>query len=204
MAAIDHHSRTGSIGSDGPTYLAAAQLSARLDEEVHRAERHGTPLSCLLLVIDNMQEIAREHDSDLPEQTLDYVGGALARELRDFDRIGRPSDHELMIVLPGADEPSGEIVARRVLERLHTIKVEAQGQRRPLRVSLGLASWRKDACSVDLLERTRAATRGRNGGGPLQAGAQGGPSPHWQAGRTEAQAAALDRPAGGRFTRQSH
>jgi diguanylate cyclase (GGDEF)-like protein len=201
MAAIDHHSRTGSIGSDGPSYLAAAQLSARLDEEIHRAERHGTPLSCLLLVIDNMQEIAREYDSALPEQTLAYVGEALARELRDFDRIGRPSDHELMIVLPGADEPHGEIVARRILERLRTIKVEAQGQRRPLRVSLGLASWRKDASGVDLLERTRAATRGRNGGDPLTAGAPAGPFAHWQARRTEGEAAALDRRAAGRSTR---
>jgi len=204
MAATDHHSRTGSIGSDGPAYLAAADLSARLDEEVHRAERHGTPLSCLLLVIDNMREIAREHDSELPEQTLEYVGGALVRELRDFDRIGRPSDHELMIVLPGADGPRGEIVARRVLERLRTIKVEAQGQRRPLRVSLGLASWRKDASGEDLLERTRAATRGRNGEDPLTVGAQAGPFAHWQATRTEAQTAELDRPASGRSTRQSH
>src|ERR1700683_2305594 len=158
MAALDHHPRSGSPEGKAPAYLAAAELAVRLQEEVHRAERHDTPLSCLLLVIDNMQEIAREHDNELPERTISYVGEALARELRDFDRVGRPSGQELLIVLPGADGPHGEIVARRVLERLRTIKVEAQGQRQPLQVSLGLASWRREAGGSDLVARARGGT----------------------------------------------
>jgi hypothetical protein len=55
------------------------------------------------------------------------------------------------------------MVARRVLDRMRTIKVEAEGTRRPLHVSLGLAAWRIDTSRDDLLERARAATRVRNG-----------------------------------------
>jgi len=157
MAASDTQPQSDSLHARRTACLAAAELGVRLDEEIHRAERHGTPLSCLLLVIENLQEIAREHGSGLPEQTLSYVGGALRRELRDFDRIGRPSERELLIVLPGADGPSGEIVARRMLERMREIKVEAKGARSPLRVSLGLASWQRNASGPDLLARTRAA-----------------------------------------------
>ena len=51
----------------------------------------------------------------------------LLRELRRFDRVGRPSDTELLVVLPGADGPRGEIVARRVIDRLRAIKIEAGG-----------------------------------------------------------------------------
>jgi diguanylate cyclase (GGDEF)-like protein len=130
-----------------------------LEEEINRAERHGTALSCLLVAIDNLEELSREHGSELREQTLAYVGPALRRELRRFDRIGRPSDGELLLVLPGADGPRGEIVARRVLERLRAIKVEAGGQRLPLRVSVGLAAWRKDSSGEDLLARTRVAAQ---------------------------------------------
>jgi diguanylate cyclase len=193
MAAIEHHSRADPLQGEGAAYLAASDLGVRLDEEIHRAERHGTPLSCLLLVIENLQEIARENDSELPEQTLAYVGGALASELRDFDRIGRPSGHELLIVLPGTDGPRGEIVARRVLARLRTIKVEAQGQRRPLRVSLGLASWQADCNGEDLLGRTRAAARGRNGDDVSAQGAQAGPFAHWQARRSQVEATEPER-----------
>jgi diguanylate cyclase (GGDEF)-like protein len=140
--------------------LTASSLDERLDEEINRAERHGTQLSCLLVVIENLDEMAREHGSELREQTLGYVAGALRRELRRFDRIGRPSDRELLIVLPGADGPRGEMVARRVLDRLRTIKVEARGARRPLRVSVGLAAWHDGSSAEELLSRARAASRG--------------------------------------------
>jgi diguanylate cyclase (GGDEF)-like protein len=140
------------------TCLSAPALQERLEEEINRAGRHGTPLSCLLVTIGNLEELSREHGSELSEQTFAYVGGALRRQLRRFDRIGRPSDSELLVVLPGADGPRGEIVARRVLERLRTIKVEADGTRRPLRISVGLAAWRADLSGEELIAQTRAAT----------------------------------------------
>jgi diguanylate cyclase (GGDEF)-like protein len=163
MAASDTNPRSDPPSTEGFACLSATALDERLDEEIGRAERHGTQLSCLLLVIDNLDEMSREHGSDLPERTLAYVGGALRRELRRFDRVGRPSGEELLIVLPGADGPRGEMVARRVLDRVRTIKVEADGTRRPLRVSVGLAAWRRDSSRDDLLARARAATRVRNG-----------------------------------------
>jgi diguanylate cyclase (GGDEF)-like protein len=142
-----------------PAVLSAPALQERLEEEISRAARHGTSLSCLLVTIGNLDELSREHGSDLPEQALAYVAAALQRQLRRFDRIGRPSDWELLVVLPGADGPRGEIVARRVLDRLRTIKVEAGGTRRPLRISVGLAAWREDLSGEDLLAHTRAAAR---------------------------------------------
>jgi diguanylate cyclase (GGDEF)-like protein len=160
MAAIDHHPRSNRLPPGEVECLSALALRERVDEEIVRAERHGTQLSCLLVVIDEFEEMAQEQGAELREQTLSYVAGALARELRRFDRIGRPSELELLIVLPGADGPRGEMVARRVLDRLRTIKLEAQGARRPLRVSVGLAAWRDESSAEDLLTRTRAAAHG--------------------------------------------
>jgi diguanylate cyclase (GGDEF)-like protein len=163
MAASDNNPRTNPSGPEGQDWLGAAALDERLDEEVKRAERHGTHLSCLVVVIENLAELAREHGEELREQTLGYVAGALRGELRRFDRIGRPSEQELLIVLPGADGPRGEMVARRVLDRLRAIKVEARGARRPLRVSVGLAAWQDGVDGQELLTRTRAASQVANG-----------------------------------------
>ena len=135
----------------------------RLDEEINRAGRQGTPLSCLLVTIGNLEELSREHGAELAERTLEYVQGALLRQLRAFDRIGRPSGNELLVVLPGADGPRGETVARRALTRLRTIKIEADGRRRPLRVSVGLADWREGVGSEELVAQARAAARAETG-----------------------------------------
>jgi two-component system, cell cycle response regulator len=147
--------------------LSASALADRLEEEINRAGRHGTPLSCLLVAIEDLAELASRHGRELPEQALAYAGPALLRELRRFDRVGRPSDTELLIVLPGADGPRGEIVARRVLDRLRAIKIEADGVRRPLRVSVGLAAWREDLDGDQLLAHTRAAARRERDGVPM-------------------------------------
>jgi diguanylate cyclase (GGDEF)-like protein len=148
----------------GAKCLPAAALRERLDEEISRGERYGTELSCLLVLVENLDELVREHGSDLREQTLEYIAAALPRELRRFDRIGRPSERELLIVLPGADGPRGEVVARRVLDRVRTIKIEVAGSRRPLRVAVGLTAWREEDDSERLLARARAAAA-RSGAG---------------------------------------
>lgn len=163
MAANDPNLRPDPL-SPGRAYLSASALARQLDEEVNRATRHGTHLSCLLLVIDNLAELSREHGGELLEQTLAYIGQALTRSLRNFDRIGRTSGSELAVVLPGADGLRGEVVARRVLKRLETIKLETDGTRRPLRVSVGLAAWQEDFSGEDLLARSRAAAA--TGAGP--------------------------------------
>jgi len=163
MAATEPNPSSEPLPRGEEEPLSAAALSERLAEEILRAERHGTALSCLLVAIDGIEEMAREHGVELPAQTLSYIAGALRRELRRFDRVGRPSERELAIVLPGADGARGEAVARRVLERMRTIKVEAGGSRRPLAVSVGLAAWSTDMGAHELLERGRAAARRRNG-----------------------------------------
>src|SRR5215468_6879584 len=118
MAAKDPNVRAqaGAQGVREP--LTPPQLQRRLDEEIGRAERHGTQLCCLLVVIDNIPELVRsaadEGGEELSARALAYIASALGGELRRFDRIARPREGELAIVLPGADGPSGEMVGRRI------------------------------------------------------------------------------------------
>jgi two-component system cell cycle response regulator len=168
MAASDQDMSPNRPTAGAVACLSESALQRRLSEEINRAARHGTPLSCLLVTIGNLAEIAQQHGDDLYEQTLSYAARALATQVRDFDRIGMPSGSELLLLLPGADGPRGEVVARRALQRLRTIKVEADGKRQPLSISVGLAAWREDLSGEELLELAReAARRGRgNGAGP--------------------------------------
>ena len=139
--------------------LDAPQVERRLDEEIARATRHGTALSCLLVRIDDEQTLFGAHGGELTEQALAYLAAALSRQLRRFDRIGRAGAGELLVLLPGADERRGELVARRALGRLHAIKLEMQGTRRPLPISVGIASFREGLEAQQLLAQARLAAR---------------------------------------------
>jgi diguanylate cyclase (GGDEF)-like protein len=166
MAASDTNPSPDPPAAGEVPCLSTAELIERIQEEISRAARHGTALSCLLITISNLEELAGEHGEELPDRALAYVSSALGRQLRDFDRIGRPSEGELLVVLPGADGARGEIVARRVLDRLRTIKIEAGGTRHPLRISVGLAAWREGLSGDELLAHTREAARRGSGREP--------------------------------------
>jgi diguanylate cyclase (GGDEF)-like protein len=139
-------------------YLSGSALGDRLEEEINRAGRHGTPLCCLLLNIEDLHGLRRAHGQELGEQVLAYVELALRRELRRFDRVGRRAASELLVVLPGADGPRGEVVARRALTRLRAIKFEADGARRPLRVTVGLVLWREGMSAGALVNELRSTS----------------------------------------------
>ncbi len=136
-----------------------SSLAERLSSEINRAGRHGTALSCVHFDIEELGEIARMHGAALAEHTVAYARLALRHELRDFDQVGRAAERELLTVLPGADAPRAEIVARRLLGRLRAIKLEARdGERRALRIAVGVATWRDGMSAEALIERARAAS----------------------------------------------
>jgi GGDEF domain-containing protein len=173
MAAREQPQSATPAAPGGRPALSPAALYERLDEEISRAERYGTKLSCLLVVVDNIEEMAREHGSELSEQALGYVAAALGPEVRRFDRVGQPDQGGVLVVLPGTDDTLGEIVARRLLKRLQAIKVEARGARHPLQITCGLAAWQADMSGEELLDRTRQASRAENGEDQGRPGATG-------------------------------
>ena len=159
MAASDRNPSVDEPAPAGPRWLPASVLRERVEQEISRSERHGTELSCMLLAVENLDELAGDYDGVLREQALEYLAATLQRELRRFDTVVRPGERELLIVLPGADAQRAEIVARRTLERLRTIKVEVDDTRTAMRVSIGLAGWRDGLAAGDLIETARTAAR---------------------------------------------
>ncbi len=161
MAADDSQNPTRTP-RDRRDPLSPAELATRLEEEVNRAARHRSALSCLLVSLDDVEQLAHAHGESMPAQALAYLGDALGRQLRCFDRVGHVAEGELLVVLPGADEQRGEIVARRALGRLHAVKIEVEGRRRALRVSMGIAAWREGLTGEQLLFQTRLAAQRRD------------------------------------------
>ncbi len=139
-------------------------MHERLEEEVNRAGRHGTPLSCLLLDIEDLRDVQRAHGAPLAElgRSPTWRAGAARASCAAFDRVRAfRRTGELLVVLPGADGPRGEVVARRLLGRLRALKLQDGGERRSLRFAVGLATWREGVSAPSLLGSVRAAAAGR-------------------------------------------
>jgi len=59
MAASDQDTRSQRPSAGAVACLSQNALERRLAEEINRAGRHRTPLSCLLVTIGNLDELVR-------------------------------------------------------------------------------------------------------------------------------------------------
>jgi GGDEF domain-containing protein len=65
----------------------------------------------------------------------------------------------LVVILPGAEPVDAERVARRLLTRIRSVKLEIGGERHPLSVTIGFANFSGEASGDDLLLRALSAAR---------------------------------------------
>ena len=142
-------------------------FGARLEAEVIRAGRGGTPLALVMLDIDNFKEINDRFSHTVGDDVLRRVAGVLRHNLREVDMCARFGGDEFVVVMPGTDLEG----AARVGEKLR-LAVEA-GAWEDLNpglaptISVGAAALRPDDDAGSLLARTdamlyRTKRRGRN------------------------------------------
>jgi GGDEF domain-containing protein len=78
-------------------------MRRRLDEEIVRATRSGSPLSCLLVDLDDFKLVNDRHGHQAGDAMLREVVRALVGEFRAFDRVARYGGDEFVVILPNAD-----------------------------------------------------------------------------------------------------
>jgi len=123
-------------------------MRRRLHEEIGRAMRTGSPLSCMLIDLDNFKLVNDRHGHQAGDAVLREVGRALVGEFRAFDRVARYGGDEFVVILPNAELDSTAAAASRALQRLqnlplHTIALSTGA-------SAGVAQWNAPM-SVDAL-----------------------------------------------------
>jgi diguanylate cyclase (GGDEF)-like protein len=141
-------------------------MHRRLDEEIVRAARTGSPLSALLMDLDNFKLVNDLHGHQAGDATLRGVVQALVGEFRAFDRVARYGGDEFVVILPNADLESATAAATRALERLR--ELPSLQDQTGVSASIGVAQWQPPmttdellrACDVALL-RSKRQGKGR-------------------------------------------
>lgn len=114
---------------------------ARLEEEFSRCERHGAPLSVLLLDIDDFKSINDQANYEFGDTVLRSVAEVIRHSVRNIDLPARIGGDEFGVLMPNTNLEEGVGVASRILSTADGLIVSDDDFRADVRVSIGTASF---------------------------------------------------------------
>jgi diguanylate cyclase (GGDEF)-like protein len=124
-------------------------MQVRVREEIARARRDGTPLSFVIIDLDDFKRVNDVRGHQAGDELLRQVAGVLQAELRPYDQVARYGGDEFVLLLPGSDEHEATTVAERVRDAVIREGVGA--------CSLGVAQWHEPLEADGLLEHADRA-----------------------------------------------
>jgi len=168
MSGLERANVTDALsGLDSRSYL-----DRRMREEMTRAERHGLAVSVMLLDIDDFASVNATYGHAVGDQVLTEIGRILSGGVRESDVLVRYGGEEIAIVATHTDPTAALAVAERLRREVEVgarkALREAQGARRAITVSIGVAGRAADAKPegdlFEIAERAlrRAKSEGRN------------------------------------------
>jgi diguanylate cyclase (GGDEF)-like protein len=113
-------------------------------EEIARARRDGTPLSYVIIDLDDFKRVNDVGGHQAGDELLRQVAALLQQELRPYDQVARYGGDELVLLLPGSDETAARQIAERVRDAMAGSLVGA--------CSLGVAEWHEPLDADALLD----------------------------------------------------
>ncbi len=139
-------------------------IEQRLMEEVKRSNRHGFPMSFMMIDVDHFKSYNDQFGHPAGDDALKLVGHVIRETLRGADVAARFGGEEFSILLP---QTTGEEAAA-IAERIRLNLAETRFPHRRVTASIGIASCSADLCSaVDIVSAAdqalyEAKRRGRN------------------------------------------
>jgi diguanylate cyclase (GGDEF)-like protein len=138
---------------DGLTGLGNHRaFQEELRRQLEHATRHKSPLSLLLIDVDDLKKVNDEHGHAMGDELLSAVGRISMSAIRRGDRAFRVGGDEFAVVLPNADVETGLTVARRMLAG--ALNGAFSGTTiEPFSLSIGISAFPAPSTQGDLLYR---------------------------------------------------
>jgi diguanylate cyclase (GGDEF)-like protein len=152
-----HERLTELVATDGLTGLLARRfLESHLRGLVAAAERHGRPLSVVMLDLDRFKAINDTHGHAVGDVVLRTAVNRMRSRMRKEDLLGRWGGDEMMLVLPDIDLAGATAAAEGMRAAIAETEVSVDGRRIAVTVSAGAATWSGDTAH-ELVRRADAA-----------------------------------------------
>jgi diguanylate cyclase (GGDEF)-like protein len=115
-------------------------LHARLKEELARAQRQGTGLTCLLIDLDRFKHINDQHGHLVGDMALREAAQRVDAHIRDSDAAARFGGDEFVVLAPGISPEQAAALAERIRQAVSETPLEISGGHNlNLTVSIGVA-----------------------------------------------------------------
>ena len=112
----------------------------RLDGEVERSKRDGTPLSIILIDLDYFKRVNDLHGHMAGDVALKEAGLIFQRAVRSYDWVGRYGGEEFLLILPDANLQAAQARAEHLRTTLQAAVIEAGDAKFSVTASFGVAS----------------------------------------------------------------
>ncbi|MAX53560.1 MAG: GGDEF domain-containing protein [Methylophaga sp.] len=134
-----------------------AAYEKNLQREVERTKRHDTPLSLIVIDIDNFKSINDQFGHSSGDKALKILADMINHSLRSSDMAFRFGGEEFVLLLPETNIHDAEIVAERVRESVSQILSHDGKNSFSFTVSLGVAQLQTNEEGYHLFERADMA-----------------------------------------------
>ena len=132
-------------------------LLLRLEEEFSRARRYRSPLSLVLVDIDQLKSVNDAHGQTAGDRAIRHVGQIVQRQVRREDVVGRIGEDVFGIVLPGNRYRGAAVLANKVRNETEEKPVSHEGAEIALRISAGIATYPDNRTIATVDDLMRAA-----------------------------------------------
>jgi diguanylate cyclase (GGDEF)-like protein len=121
----------------------------RLAEEISRAQRHGRPLTILLLDLNGLKNLNDKFGHAAGDELIRQFAARLIKAIRGSDLAVRLGGDEFLVLLPECRPDE----VRHVLGRLRGVNVDCNGQHIAISFSAGWTDFKLGESTEDLLKR---------------------------------------------------
>lgn len=139
-------------------------LLSLIFQETDRVQRMKTPLSLLLLDLDDFSTINHDYGYDAGDRVLTELANRFRRTLRSYDLIGRCGGDEFLLALPGCGAQSAGNLAERIRATLLARPFAVRNGASTLTGSFGVAESGGRSPLVVLREAERALAEAKAAG----------------------------------------
>jgi diguanylate cyclase (GGDEF)-like protein len=138
--------------TDGLTGLSVKEyLHKRAGEEVSRAFRYGTPLSCIMLDLDHFKRVNDEHGHLAGDAVLRRCAEVVRLSLRTSDIAGRFGGEEMCLILPQCALDRAVMIAERIRAEIERLEIPYREKLLRVTVSGGVSAVDERADSAESL-----------------------------------------------------
>ncbi|MDD3014591.1 MAG: diguanylate cyclase [Candidatus Gastranaerophilales bacterium] len=119
-------------------------LQEKLSLEIKNAENKGQPVSIIMIDINNITQINREHGHAKGDEIICLVAEKVKQSIRNIDIAGRYGGDELAVILPETDNSAACYIAEHINHSISCCLIDDVGT---VKVSIGVATY--PTCSED-------------------------------------------------------